>query len=711
MLNLKQFILFNSIGMIKHSGYKLLLSGSFVLCLLSCSFGQKSKVTENVDLVFHNTTEMLQQIHYAPKTLDDQFSGKIFSAYLQQLDGGKRFFYKDDIAQFKKYESQLDDEMKGRVVQFYKVVNTTFKQRLKEVETMVDELLKQPFTFTQRETFNAKADKLNYPKDAGELRERWRNYLKYQVLGQYDDFLEQRVKDSAGKQTEAQLEEKARQTILRIEKRNIDNLLKLTTDDEAFNTYINSIINLYDPHSNYFLPVDRREFQESLSGVYYGIGAVLENVGGKIGINELMIGGPALKSGQVDKGDIIVKVAQEGGKPVEVAGFAMSEVIKLTRGQKGTSVTITFRKQDGSLREVTLKREALQLEDTFVKSAIIEDSVKLGYISFPKFYTDFGDDNGRSCARDMARELQRLQNENVKGIIIDIRDNGGGSLGEVINMIGLFIKEGPVVQVKGPMGEPYVSRVKSKEVLYDGPLVVLVNELSASAAEIFAAAIQDYHRGIIIGSNSTYGKGSVQRPFGVGENRLSNAVNTDLGTLHITLQKYYRITGEATQLKGIEPDIKLPGIYEPYKIQEKDNVTALAWDKISAVPFASWDANGVLPKVVSLSGERMRLDTTLQKLSKNLHWMQNRSDVHALELDKYRKEEKEVQEKVRAIRGELVSAKPMGIKNTTDTDESLKDKEQFKNESNKAWLNSLKKDLFLSEAVYVMYDYLRVKIG
>ncbi|WP_315822636.1 S41 family peptidase [Paraflavitalea speifideaquila] len=483
---------------------------------------------------------------------------------------------------------QLDDEMKGKVVHFYKVVNTSFRQRLKESEAMVEELLKQPFKFNTQEVYNTHTDKLDYCKSLDDLKNRWRNYLKFQVLGQYEDLLDIHARDTANKLTDAQMEEKARQTILRIEKRNIANLQKLTTDEEAFNTYVNSITNLYDPHSNYFLPVDRREFQENLSGVYYGIGALLADMQGKIGIGELMIGGPAWKSGQVEKGDVIVKVAQQGGKPVEVAGFVMSEVIKLTRGQQGTAVTITFRKSDGSLKDVTLKREALQLDDTFVKSAIIEDSVKLGYISFPKFYTDFGDANGRSCAADMARELARLQQENVKGIIIDIRDNIGGSLGEVINMIGLFIKEGPVVQVKGPAGEPYVSRVKGKAVLYDGPLVVLVNEMSASAAEIFAAAIQDYHRGVIVGANSTYGKGSVQRPFGIGDNRVAaaNAVNTDLGTLHVTLQKYYRITGAATQLKGIEPDIKLPGIYEPYKMQEKNNPTALAWDTIQAVPFA-----------------------------------------------------------------------------------------------------------------------------
>jgi carboxyl-terminal processing protease len=696
--------------MIKCRSYQVILCISFLVIGLSCTtLAQKSKVTENVDLVFHNTADMLQQIHYAPKKLDDKFSVQVFTAYLRQLDPGKRFFLKEDLHRFKKYELQLDDEMKGKVVNFYKVVNTTFKQRLKESEAMMEELLKQPFKFTVQEVYNAHTDKLDYCKSADDLKNRWRNYLKYQVLGQYEDLLDIHQRDSANKQTEAQIEEKARQTILRIEKRNIDNLSKLTTDEEAFNTYVNSITNLYDPHSNYFLPVDRREFQESLSGVYYGIGALLADMQGKIGIGELMIGGPAWKSGQVDKGDVIVKVTQQGGKPVDVAGFTMAEVIKLTRGQQGTTVTITFRKTDGSLKDVSLKRAALQLEDTFVKSAIIEDSVKLGYISFPKFYTDFGDANGRSCAVDMARELTRLQQENVKGIIIDIRDNIGGSLGEVINMIGLFIKEGPVVQVKGPVGEPYVSRVKGKDVLYDGPLVVLVNEMSASAAEIFAAAIQDYHRGIIVGSSSTYGKGSVQRPFGIGDNRLSNSVNTDLGTLHVTLQKYYRITGAATQLKGIEPDIKLPGIYEPYKIQEKNNPTALAWDTIQAVPFTAMDEQGAIPKVVALSGGRMQHDSVLQALSRNLHWMQNRSGIYTLQLDKYRTAEKELQTKVGEIRKQLVSAKPMGVKNTTDMEDALKSKEQFKNDSNKAWINSLKRDLFLSEAVYVMYDYLRLK--
>ncbi len=686
----------------------LIIAIVWILAGNSMLLAQKSKVTENIDLVMHNTTSMLQQIHYAPKMLDDKFAVRIFNSYLQQLDPGKRFFLQTDITQFKKYEGQLDDEMRNRPVQFYKVVNTAFKQRLTEAETMLADLLKQPFTFTQEETFNDKTESLTYCQTTEELQARWKNYLKFQVLGQYEDLLELRAKDTAHS-SEAQLEEKARQFVSRIEKRNIDNLLRLTTEEEAFNTYLNSIINLYDPHSNYFLPLDRREFQEGLSGIYYGIGALLQEQQGKVSIGELMIGGPAWKSGQVEKGDVLVKVAQMGEKAVDVAGYAMSEIIKLTRGQKGTSVIITFRKNDGSLKEVTLKREALQLEDTFVKGAVIGDSDKIGYISFPKFYTNFGDANGRSCAEDMARELEKLKNEQVKGIIIDIRNNSGGSLGEVINMVGLFIKEGPVVQVKSAVGAPYISQVQNKQVLYDGPLVVLVNELSASASEIFAAAIQDYHRGIIIGSASTYGKGSVQRAFGIVDNRQVGTDNLDLGTIHITLQKYYRITGAATQLKGIRPDVQLPGIYEPYKMQEKDNPTALAWDTIRAVPFTPWNDESTIRQVIALANDRIGKDTVLLALKKNLRWLENRGSKHSLQLKKYKQEETALQQKVAQIRKQLISTDSIHVKNTADMDDDLKGKEQFRIDSNKGWLNSLKRDLFLAEAVAVIDEYIRIR--
>lgn len=675
------------------------------------SVAQKSKVTENIDLVFHNTANMLQHIHYAPKTLDDKFSAQIFTSYLQQLDPGKRIFLQQDIKEFKKYESQLDDELRGKQVQFYKVVNTAFRKRLDESEQIINELLKEPFHFNKADSYNSNMDNQPWSNSAEEQKARWKNYLKYQVLVQYDDLLELDAKDSSAVKTGEQSEKKAREIVSRIEKRYIENLRKLTTEEESFNTYINSVINLYDPHSNYFLPVDRREFQENMSGIYYGIGALLQEQQGKVSIGELMLGGPAAKSGQVEKGDVIVRVGQQGQKPVEVAGMAMSDVIKLIRGAKGTTVTITFRKQDGSLKDVGLQREALQLEDTFVKSAIIDDGKggKIGYISFPRFYTDFGDDNGRSSAKDMAKELEKLKAENVQSVIVDIRNNGGGSLGEVINMVGLFIKGGPVVQVKSPSGKPYVANANNSDVVYEGPLVVLVNEMSASASEIFAAAIQDYKRGIVVGSSSTYGKGSVQRSFGIANNRQLTSQSTELGTINITLQKYYRVTGEATQLKGIIPDIMLPGIYEPYDILEKNNPSALAWDKIDPVAFTPVNDAAAFGRVIAAAQSRIQQDTVLQALRKNLAWLKNRPTKHSLQLDTYRKEQEELQNKVEKIRKELVNTDSLNVKNTVSIDKELEQREQFRRDSNKAWLNSLKKDLYLAEAVQVMGDYVKTR--
>jgi carboxyl-terminal processing protease len=686
----------------------------FVLALLLqplTMVAQKSKVAENVDLVFHNTANMLQHIHYAPKTLDDKFASQIFNAYLEQLDPGKRIFLAQDIKDFKKFESQLDDELRGKAVQFYKVVNNTFRQRLEESEKLVNELLKEPFQFNRAETYNSNMEKEPWAASADEQKNRWKNYLKYQVLVQYDDLLELQAKDSSAAKTAESPEKKAREVVARIEKRYIDNLRKLTTEEESFNTYINSVINLYDPHSNYFLPVDRREFQENMSGVYYGIGALLQEQQGKVSIGELMLGGPAAKSGQVEKGDVIVRVGQQGQKPVEVAGMGMQDVIKLIRGSKGTVVTITFRKQDGSLKDVAMAREALQLEDTFVKSAIIEDKQRIGYISFPRFYTDFGDDNGRSSAKDMAKELERLKSENVQSVIIDIRNNGGGSLGEVINMVGLFIKGGPVVQVKSPSGKPYVANTNSNETVWDGPVIVLVNEMSASASEIFAAAIQDYKRGIVVGSSSTYGKGSVQRSFGIANNRQLTSQSTELGTINITLQKYYRITGEATQLKGIVPDILLPGIYEPYDILEKNNPSALAWDKIEAVPYTPVNNAAAFSRLITQSQNKIQQDSTLQALSKNLSWLKNRPTKYSLQLDNYRKEQLELQRRVETIRKELVNPDSLSVKNTTSIEKDLEQREQFRRDSNRAWLSSLRKDLYLAKAVQVMEDFLKLKQG
>jgi carboxyl-terminal processing protease len=692
--------------MIKRLIRPVLLLAISIITVESVS-AQKDKVQENTDLVFHNTAKMLQAIHFSPQAWTDSFSYKIFTSYLDELDPGKRFFLDQDVTTLAPYEFQLDDELKGKEISFYKKVNELYVERLKETSKLIDDILKQPFTFNGNDSYSPPKN-VPYATSAAEQKNRWTNYLKYQVLNQYEEWLQQRLKDSTIEKDDSKLEARARTNVARVEKRVIDNLLKLTTDEEAFNLYVNNIINLYDPHSGYFLPVDRREFQESLSGIYYGIGALLQEQTGKVSIKELMIGGPAWKSGTVESGDVIVKVKQEGSDTaVNVEGSAMSDVVKLTRGSKGTFVTITFRKADGTLKDVTLKRDALQLEDTFVKSAVIgNDNDKIGYISFPKFYTAF-DENGRSSAADMAKEIANLKKENVKGIVVDIRNNGGGSLGEVINMVGLFVKNGPVVQVKSSRSKPEVNGVQNPTVAWDGPLVVLVNELSASASEIFAGAIQDYKRGIIMGSSSTYGKGTVQRSFGVPLNLQKYPDTTnDLGTLHVTLQKYYRITGEATQLKGVQSDIVIPGIYEPYKMQEKDQTTALAWDKIESANFNKYEKAAVVEKVINEEARKLADDTTIVALKKDIRWLGARNDNYSLNLKQFTAQKKELRDHMAQIRNRINAPQKINILNINSVQQALPTQEQFRQESNKAWLNSLKNDLYLSKAIGVMKDYI-----
>ncbi|HEY8388050.1 MAG TPA: carboxy terminal-processing peptidase, partial [Parasegetibacter sp.] len=437
---------------------------------------------------------------------------------------------------------------------------------------------------------------------------------------------------------------------------------------------------------------------------YYGIGAVLQSRDGQVVISELVVGGPAWRSQQVEKGDVIVKVGQDDGELVNVEGMPMEDLIKLTRGAKGSSVTIAFRKADGSIQNVRMVRTALQLDDTFVKSAIIEDDgKKFGFIHLPKFYTNFGDENGRSCADDIEKELKKLMREKVDGIILDIRSNGGGSLGEVINMVGLFVDRGPVVQVKGRGNDKQVGQVTKRKV-YDGPLAILVNELSASASEIFAGAMQDYKRGIIIGSPSTYGKGTVQRTFPMpGRNWAEQ--ESDLGTIHITVQKYYRITGNSTQLKGVEPDIKLPGFYEHMEVREKHLETAMPWDEISSAGFSVSKVNAERIKLaVQKSLERQEKDTILQRLKYHLNWISGRNNLYSLDRNKFRDERNLLKEHTQKSREYSVLNYKLNIRNTQEDEIRISAAEEFRQENNKSWLRNLEKDRYLGEALHVVKD-------
>src|SRR6476659_4077342 len=531
--------------------------------------------------------EILSQGHYSPKDINDDFSKKVYTKYFEELDPEKNIFLQSDIASLDKFSTRINDEIKGAPVQFFLEAGKIFNKRAEEATAIYKEILSKPFDFSVNETIVTDPKKVNFASSVTERKEQWRKRLKYLALQRFVDLQDAR-ESNKGKEgfvvkTDAELEKEARDKVKTTMDRIFDRYRLKFNDDEKFSVYVNTITSMMDAYTEFFPPVDKRYFDEQLSGSFYGIGAQLTYEEGNIKIASVLPGGPAQKSGEVEAGDIIVKVAQGKETPVELTGYDVTDAVKVIRGQKGTEVKLTLRKKDGTLKPVSLIRDKIVQDESYVRSAVINQGTsKIGYIFLPEFYANFDDPNDphRSSA-DVAKEVQKLKEDKVDGIVIDLRNNGGGSLYDVIQIAGLFIDQGPIVQVKGREGQPEVMKDKDGGVLYDGPLAVMVNELSASASEIFAAAIQDYGRGVIIGSSSTYGKGTVQRPIGLDPTSNFLATNSDLGSLKLTLQKFYRISGGSTQLKGVVPDLVIPDYYEYLKMRERDNNNALPWDEIS----------------------------------------------------------------------------------------------------------------------------------
>lgn len=688
----------------------VLVAGMF-LAFKSIKAGAKTPVNppSKYEQIMKLVGEMLSQGHYSPKDINDAFSKKVFAKYLKQLDVEKNFFLKSDIADLKKFETRVDDEMKGAPVEFFLAAGKIFTNRMEQASAFVNEILAKPFDFTIDEEVLLDADKLEYPANEKEIKERWRKKLKYMTLERYADLLDTRDKNK-GKEgfvvkTDEELEKEAREKVKRIIDRTFERYRYKFSDDDKFNLYVNAITTTMDPHTEFFPPVDKRYFDEEMSGRFYGIGASLQYDDGNIKVASVLTGSPAWKSGEIQAGDIIVKVAQGNEEPVELTGFVVTDAVKLIRGKKGTEVKLTLKKADGSLKVVSLIRDEIVQDETFARSAIVNNNgYKIGYIFLPEFYADFDRPNGNRSFTDVANEVKKLKEEKVEGIVIDLRNNGGGSLYDVVQMAGLFIEEGPIVQVKDRENKPSVLKDKDRNVLYTGPLAVMVNEFSASASEIFAAAIQDYNRGVIIGSTSTYGKGTVQRNIGLDPENGFSMSNSDLGTIKLTLQKFYRINGGSTQLKGVTPDIVLPDNFEYLKVREKDDEDALPWDEISKASYNIWKPGYDLKTIQEFSNQRLQNDNTFKLIKESSEWLAKQNDKqYSLKLDKFRAELKTIRttqkqlETLLKLNTELnVTALPKEVNRWAD--------DKNKQERFNQWLKNLQKDIYLDQALKVMSD-------
>ena len=684
----------------------LLVVAGLVIGLRSSGLGIMNP-PDRYEKILHNVGEMLSQVHFSPKKIDDAFSKEIFNRFLvsEKIDPQKNILLKSDINELRKFETKLDEEIKGGKVQFVPAVSAILKKRLPEAERIYKDILSKPFDFSIDESANLDTEKIDFPASDAERREVWRKRLKYLTLDRYADLLQGREKDSANKKSDAELEAEAREMVGKAMARMFERLMVIFDEDARFNDYVKTITETMDPHTTFFPPVDKRYFDEQMSGRFFGIGASLKDEDGAIKIATLITGSPAWKSGEINVGDIIVKVAQATEEPVDLAGYFVEDAVKIIRGAKGTEVRLTLKKTDGSTKVVSIIRDEIIQDESFARSAVVNtESGKIGFIFLPEFYADFEDSKGRRSYEDVRKEVIKLKEQQVDGIIMDLRGNGGGSLYDVVQMVGLFIEDGPIVQVKDRDGKPQIYRDRDKSVLYDGPLAVMVNEFSASASEIFAAAIQDYNRGVIIGSTSTYGKGTVQRNIGLDRALGMLNPNSELGTVKLTLQKFYRINGGSTQLRGVNSDITLPDVFEYTPLREKHNPDALTWDEIQKADYKNWQYSLDLKPIIESSNSRIRQSNAFNEIQQSAKWLADQNTKqYTLNLKKHQQEQQMIRQKVQAIEKVSKLNDPLNV-NALEEDIKRLSYDEGKSDRYKQWISSLSSDIYLGEAVNIIND-------
>lgn len=679
--------------------------------MLFVAFGFYLKIQdEGEDILMKAVNASLQGAHYDPAVINDEFSEKAFKLYLKNLDANKRLLSKSDMKQLDKFEKEIDDEIKNGT---YNLFNASIKLVNKQTtltEQFFEDILAQPFDFNINEEVDFD-EEIPYAKNDKELKDRWRKYLKYSVLTKLytDQLAQEKAKEKSDTVFTPKpfdtLEYNARKSVLKTHRDYYSRLKRLERKDRL-SMYINSITGVYDPHTNYFPPADKENFDIQMSGQLEGIGAQLQEKDGYIKITNIIPGGPSSLQGDLQANDLILKVKQEGGEAVNIVDWRIDDAVKIIRGKKGTKVTLTVRKPDGAEQDITITRDVVILEETYAKSLLLndKDNVKTGYIYLPSFYADFRNPRGRFSWKDVKAEVEKLKTAGVKGIILDLRSNGGGSLDDVVKMGGLFIDEGPIVQVKEKGRKPQVLADRYAGAEWDGALVIMINEFSASASEIMAAAMQDYGRAVIVGSSSSHGKGTVQRFLNLNQT-IRNKNIPDLGSIKLTIQKFYRINGDATQLKGVSSDILLPDNYMYIKTGEKEQDYPMAWDQIES---ASYDSKSyqVKKSVFETSNARVQSNETFKLIEENARrWEKQReSRKYPLSIAKYALQEEK--QKAEGEKFEILNKLEISgfeVSNIPSDLEKIKT-EESRMKINKDWIKSINKDPYVYESLQIIED-------
>ena len=702
---------------IMKKNFKVLLVAVFV-AIASCSFTTKKFDNPEKDkLLIDLITYVLEKGHYSPKDMDDAFSRNIYKNFIDGVDPLKRYFLNSDIEEFKQYETAIDDQIKIKDVTFFKLIYTRLTERIAQIEKIYPRILELPFNYSIDEELNIDYDKITYPNNIKALENRWRKQLKFTTISNYYDLIEENGTNLNENSTEGKSEDfENPKSLSEIEiearentKSSMSEYFDFVNDLESkdyFGIFLNTIVEEFDPHTNYFAPSDRDRFELQMSGKLEGIGARLQKKNDYIKIVEVISGGPAWRGEHVEVGDMIMKVRQESEKEaVSIIGMRLDDAVKLIKGPKGTKVILTIKRVDGSIEEEIITRDVVEIEETYAKSALIKKEDKnYGLIDLRQFYFDMQNYKERNAASDVKKEIIRLKKEGMEGLIIDLRGNGGGSLRTAVDMAGLFIKEGPIVQVASSGSKKEVLNDNDDEIVWNGPLVILVNELSASASEILAAAMQDYKRAIVVGSKQSYGKGTVQNLLDLNQWLRNNEMG-DMGSLKLTTQKFYRVNGGSTQLEGVKSDVVMADRYSYIDIGEKDYDNPLPYDKIEPANYEVWNGNIDYEKTISRSVERITKSQQLKLIDENAQWIKNRRDVTTVNLN-YESYKKDIESRIDETKkfDSIDNYDNKLIYESLPFEIELMKQDSTLFEKRKRWHKSLGNDIYIEEGINILQD-------
>jgi len=677
-------------------------------------------------------SKQLPGIHFSNKSVNDELGKAAFYLYIKQLDYQKRFLLKKDVVQLSAFAPYIDDNLaNGRITlpdTGYDIISEKIDLIQKAVESMLannkvkvsdgtGDLVVGSFNVKKKESYETDPEKTDFAENMNELKERWKKVLKAQVISQFLDLEEEQAKVKDKEASEKKSEEELwKEALTKVSKRNKIFFQRLHQENlqDHYDRFFNCIARAFDPHTNYIPPAGKEQFDISMRGSLEGIGALLREDDGYIKVVRIIPGSASARQGALQTEDIILQVAQEGEEPVDITDMRLRDAVRLIRGPKGKTVSLTVKKIDGSTQLIKIVRDVVQIEETFVKSTVIpsEGGRKTGYIYIPSFYRDFeGTRNGskvRNSTDDTLKEIEELKKQEVDGIVLDLRDDGGGALVDAVDIAGLFIKSGPVVQVKNSFGDTRVLSDTDEKEYFDGPLVVLVNKFSASASEIVAAALQDYRRAVIVGGKHTHGKGTVQTIIDLNENipLLHVSKFDDLGALKVMIQKFYRVNGSSTQYKGVEPDIFLPNLFEHIKSGERYLDFSLPWDSIDAVKFTPWKEQPLdLETLRKLSQERIAKDAGLQVIAEEAVKAAQRAEhsVVPIDLEDMRNQRQEAH-----LVREKIGSHYRKYREEQGESGEFDDSDDEKGDPKEIWLKNVKEDPYIREAANIVGDINRL---